>query len=109
MMDELKRREERQKDRRIVDGWDKARPMPPRCADPPKRGWQKYVSCRRCGSGISEAHWEYCPKCGQRILHASYAGTQGWTGAEAEAAWERIRDERQIHTGADGAPEPTEE
>lgn len=38
----------------------------------PGRYGHKYDSytCGRCGAGISEAYWKYCPNCGQRINDA---------------------------------------
>ena len=45
----------------------KTTPIPPRVRDAPKRSWHKEVYCRRCGSGIREAHWQFCPNCGQGL------------------------------------------
>lgn len=89
---ELERRAYRAKERAFIDALDKAIPIPPIVVDPPKRGWQKQVSCRRCGSVVSEAHWSYCPHCGQAFLNASYAGPRGWNSEEAETAYRKIME-----------------
>lgn len=61
--------------------------VPPKVLDPPKRNYHSYVSCRRCGHGITEAHWRYCPNCGQAVAHFSYAGTHGWTHRTSEQVY----------------------
>lgn len=68
----------------------KTTPILPRVRDAPKRSWHKEVYCRRCGSGILEAHWNYCPNCGQAVMHYSYAGTQGWDHRRAEEVYRRL-------------------
>ena len=64
--------------------------VPPKVIDPPKRGYRQHVSCRRCGYGIYEAGWRYCPNCGQRVAHFSYAGTHGWTHRNSEQVYRTI-------------------
>lgn len=68
----------------------KSTPVPPKVVDPPKRYFRQQVACRRCGQSVSEAHWNYCPGCGQRIAHYSYAGTQGWTHRTSEQVYRAV-------------------
>lgn len=98
---EQARREAYAKEQRVISGWDKAKPMPPVCTGPPKKGWKKHVKCRRCGAAVTEAPWNYCPNCGQAVLHASYAGTQGWDEVDAERAWDELKK-----GAGDDVPEP---
>lgn len=81
-------------------------PIPPNVIPAIKTGYDRF-SCRRCGYGLAdgdhkrrllytkdhsslEPHWEYCPNCGQAILHAEYAGLCGWTKESADKKYEEI-------------------
>lgn len=80
--------------------------IPPNVITAVKYGQDRF-SCRRCGYGLPdsdhkrrylyvngnkdlEAHWNYCPNCGQRILHASEAGCCGWSRERADHKYEEI-------------------
>lgn len=89
----LRNREEPPADREIIDALGKEFELPPKCVDARSRGYDNFVSCRRCGHAVSEAGYNYCPGCGQRIKKYIYAGTQGWSHKEAEAAWRKVREE----------------
>jgi len=91
---EQKRVEKREKERRFINDLMKCIPLPPKVIDPPKRGYQKQVTCRRCGAVVSECHWNYCPNCGQTLMAASYAGTHGWTAAKADKAFREMMEGR---------------
>ena len=91
-MEELLEQQTRRKDRQFIDQLPKSTPLPPKVLDPPKKGYYRTTSCRRCGFGVSEAGWKYCPNCGQAILHYQYAGTQGWTKAKADKAFEKMME-----------------
>lgn len=71
-------------------GPGKEEPIPPKVIKAVYRGHQDRFVCRRCGAGITEAHWHYCPNCGQAILHYSYAGAMGWTAEKAGEKWTDI-------------------
>ncbi len=76
-----------EKDKEHIPGWNpisqctiqrdvaralaKMSPMAPKLY-PGKYGhrYDRYA-CAECGAGITEAHWNYCPNCGQRISDAS--------------------------------------
>lgn len=90
---ELKRRNERHEERQFIDSLPKSVPLVPKVIDPPKKGYYKTTSCRRCGFGVSEAGWKYCPNCGQAIMHYQYAGTQGWTNATANKVFRKMMEE----------------
>lgn len=92
LLREQTRRTRYQQEREYVAATLKCIPLPPKVIDPPKRGYQKQTTCRRCGAGISEAHWNYCPNCGQAIKAASFAGTQGWTHDAAEKAFRKMME-----------------
>ena len=32
------------------------------------RGYKTQYICSKCGSGVPEAHWRFCPNCGTKIL-----------------------------------------
>ena len=80
--------------------------VPPVIVESIKGHYNDFFTCRRCGYGVPnnehiktkyvnstkdlEAGWNYCPNCGQKILHAEYAGTNGWTRQNADQAYEEI-------------------
>lgn len=89
-----------------ADCIDRAVAIPPKVIPAVKWGTDHF-SCRRCGYGLPdsdrkrrflyvnnsqelEAHWNYCPNCGGRILHASFAGCCGWTKESADRKYEEI-------------------
>lgn len=89
---EEKRRTAYLEGRAFIDRTGKATPLPPKVLDPPKKGYRTTYSCRRCGAGVSEAHWHYCPNCGQTIMHASFAGARGWSQNDAEKIFREMME-----------------
>ena len=83
----IEEREQYSRERRFIDRLDKATPLPPAVIDPPKSGWQRTITCRRCGCTVTEPWWNYCPNCGQSIEHYTWAGGKGWNHEEAEKAF----------------------
>lgn len=93
ILDGIRKEQERQKKgKQFISGLSKSKELPPKVIDPPKRGYKSHTTCRRCGFGIIEAVWRYCPNCGQRIKHADFAGALGWTNKTAEAAFEKMME-----------------
>ena len=39
---------------------------------PPKKGFHEVRQCGKCGTGIYEAQFHYCPNCGTAILKNEY-------------------------------------
>lgn len=92
-MSEVLTREEYTRQRKVIEAMGKERAIPPKAVDPQSRGYHTYISCRRCGRVISEAGDNYCSGCGQKVMHASYAGTQGWKEKSASEAWAEMLQE----------------
>ena len=91
LLRENARREVYQRGRRYLDSIDRQKTaIPPKVLDPPKKGYRRTTSCRRCGFGLPEAGWKYCPNCGQAIMAYTYAGVSGWNHDEAEKEFKRM-------------------
>lgn len=71
---------------------DKTVPIPPKVNEAVYRGHSDRYSCRNCGYGFYAADWKYCPNCGQRILHYSYAGCMGWSKKAADTKWKEMQE-----------------
>jgi predicted RNA-binding Zn-ribbon protein involved in translation (DUF1610 family) len=71
---------------------DKAIPVKPRYHKGQYGRKYDTWSCGNCGAGVPEAHWKYCPNCGQAIKKAEYAGTQGWTHETAEQVFRKMME-----------------
>lgn len=83
------------RERQFIDLQSRATPLPPAVIEPPRTGWQRTITCRRCGAAVTEAHWNYCPNCGQRIKHYSYAGARGWSHSAAEKDFKEMMEAAQ--------------
>lgn len=92
---------------KYVDMISREVPIPPIVTKAVKSGYDRF-SCRRCGYGLEngdhkrrllyttgdsgvEPQWEYCPNCGQKIMHGSFAGCCGWTKETADSEWREIQ------------------
>lgn len=64
--------------------------LPPRVFRKAKKWHSDSYACRVCGTGITEAQYKYCPNCGHKILHASFAGACGWKYEDAEKKMKEI-------------------
>lgn len=69
--------------------------IPPRVFRKVKPWHYDTFACRRCGFGITEAEFHYCPNCGHKILHASYAGACGWSYEDAENKMKEILSDKE--------------